>query len=514
MHRREGHAAAIVHLDVERDGLEGTLAHAADVLDEIPGAHRPRTGGFYDEAVRSRGCRPVLSEELHREGLTDAGDHAHRHATPAGNVPRGGARRGVHGPLRANHAHRGARRQGTRGAAADRLARGSVNLGVDGQELRGVIERTKLEKVALPHRGRQSQGHVGTGEAAHALATAVAATATDEGVLELVGRDDLTHQLASVVRPLVAHHVVVGGTEEVGVGEVAVERPPELAMAQGVRLAIVDAGGQRVEGAPVRGDHGVHVVGGLHATLDLERAHARVAHPGKVVDGAEVLGAERPGATGRRDHLARLVDEVVRQTARLSAETAVRRATARQRAHHADARVAEAERPVAEALELDALAGNPGDLGQRELARERHPVDAEIAAPGHTARVVDVRLRGDVRLDLRPGASDLGEKSPVLDDEGVGAEEPRPTHELEHAGQLGGGHRHVDGDVDPDAGEMRAAAGLGERLVREVAGASASVEVVAEAAVDGIGARRERGVERLGAARGGEQLGHAMGMEE
>ena len=127
---------------------------------------------------------------------------------------------------------------------------------------------------------------------------------------------------------------------------------------------------------------------------------------------------------------------------------------------------------------------------------------------------MDVRLRGDVRLDLRPGASDLGEKSPVLDDEGIGTEEPRPTHELEHAGQLGGGHRHVDGDVDPDAGEMRAAAGLGERLVREVAGAAASVEVVAEAAVDGVGARRERGVERLGAARGGEQLGHAMGMEE
>ena len=350
VHRREGHAAAIVHLDVERDGLEGTLAHAADVLDEIPGAHRPRTGGFYDEAVRSRGCRPVLSEELHREGLTDAGDHAHRHATPAGNVPRGGARRGVHGPLRANHAHRGARRQGTRGAAADRLARGSVNLGVDGQELRGVIERTKLEKVALPHRGRQSQGHVGTGEAAHALATAVAATATDEGVLELVGRDDLAHQLASIVRPLVAHHVVVGGTEEIGVGEVAVERPSELAMAQGGQRVIVDAGGQRVEGTSVRGDHGVHIVGSLHATLDLDRAHARVAHPGEIVNGAEVLGAERPGATGRRDHLARLVDEVVRQTARLRAETAIRRATARERAHHADARVAEAERPMAKAL--------------------------------------------------------------------------------------------------------------------------------------------------------------------
>ena len=61
---------------------------------------------------------------------------------------------------------------------------------------------------------------------------------------------------------------------------------------------------------------------------------------------------------------------------------------------------------------------------------------------------------------------------------------------------------------------MRAAAGLGERLVREVAGAAASVEVVAETAVDGVGARRERGIERLGTTRGSEQLGHAMGMEE
>ena len=87
----------------------------------------------------------------------------------------------------------------------------------------------------------------------------------------------------------------------------------------------------------------------------------------------------------------------------------------------ADARVAEADGAVGEDLEVDARARGVDlrDLVDGELARERHAVGARGLAPGRPARVVDVRLGGDVRLDARHETAHLGEEAPVLDDEGV-----------------------------------------------------------------------------------------------
>ena len=130
------------------------------------------------------------------------------------------------------------------------------------------------------------------------------------------------------------------------------------------------------------------------------------------------------------------------------------------------------------------------------------------------ARIVHVGLRGDVHLHLRPPAADLRHEAPVLDDEGVRAELPRAAHEPQHARHLLGGDGHVHGHVDARPGKVRAAAGRGEGLVVEVARPAPGVEVVAQAAVDGVGPRRERGVEGLGAARRRQQLRHAESLKE
>ena len=153
---------------------------------------------------------------------------------------------------------------------------------------------------------------------------------------------------------------------------------------------------------------------------------------------------------------------------------------------------------MSKGLKLHALARDGAHLVQRELARERHTRHAQLAAPGSAASVVHVSLRGDVALNLGPAAAHLGEKAPVLDDEGVGAQEPGTADKLEHLRNLARGNGDVHRHVDARAGEVRPAARLAKGLVRKVVRAAAGVEVVAQAAVDGVGAGSQRGVERLG----------------
>jgi hypothetical protein len=165
---------------------------------------------------------------------------------------------------------------------------------------------------------------------------------------------------------------------------------------------------------------------------------------------------------------------------------------------------------VSEHLELDALAGAQLDLGQAQLARQRHSMGTELVpAPGDPARVVDVRLRGHMDLDLRPEPAHLCEQPPVLDDEGVGTEFGGPADEGEGTRHLGRADDHVLGHVDAGAGQMGLTARLGEGSLVEVAGTTAGVEVAAEAAVDGIRTGGEGGSERLRPASRGEKLGHA-----
>ena len=81
-------------------------------------------------------------------------------------------------------------------------------------------------------------------------------------VLELLGERDAAHELAAVVRALVAHELVARGSLEIRVGEVAVEGAFELALARGV----LSGGGRTsrrevIERAAIGGYDRIDVIG-------------------------------------------------------------------------------------------------------------------------------------------------------------------------------------------------------------------------------------------------------------
>ena len=116
-------------------------------------------------------------------------------------------------------------------------------------------------------------------------------------------RRHATHEHAAVVRAPVAHDVVAALVLQVGRGEPAGERLSQGAMlvfgGPHVLAASRSALGQRaIEYGAVRLRDGEHVLGRLHATLDLERRDARFHQFGQQVDGAQVLRGGSPN--GRR----------------------------------------------------------------------------------------------------------------------------------------------------------------------------------------------------------------------
>ena len=161
---------------------------------------------------------------------------------------------------------------------------------------------------------------------------------------------------------------------------------------------------------------------------------------------------------------------------------------------------------MSKSLKLHALLRDGAHLLQRELARERHARHTQLTAPGGATGVVHVGLGGDVALDLWPAAAHLGEKPPVLDDEGVRPQQPGTADKLKHLRNLARGNGDVHRHVDPSTSQVRTAAGLAKGLVGEVVRAAAGIEVVAQSAVDGICAGCQRGVERLGPTGGRQEL--------
>ena len=169
------------------------------MLDQVlarDGAGARRLAG---EALGRRARLAVGAGELDPERLAEAGTDAHVNGPFALHVRLAHARGGVHSGLRADDAHDRARLHGPRRAAADGLAGHRVALGRHREELRGVAHRADLEKVALPHRLGKQDTDLGTLEATHARASAVAAAAPLDAVLERSGGFDLAHDLAPVV---------------------------------------------------------------------------------------------------------------------------------------------------------------------------------------------------------------------------------------------------------------------------------------------------------------------------
>ncbi len=415
--------------------------------------------------------------------------------------------RGVDRALAADDAHEAPHGDGPRDLDVEHGARGRVRTGDRGQEAVGVVRGSELEQVARAHGfgEREARGARGAFEGGACGLGPSARRARGE-------RDDLAHELPAIVGALVAHHRVAGVAVLVGGREVAVEAALELP-SPGAAGGGVDVGparrAQLVQGLTVGVRHGEHVIGRLHAPFELEGRRPGVDQARQHLARVGVARAEGAFPVGGREHATIRVDELIGQAARLSAHAAVGRAArAVEAREQADSRVAEADRSVCEDLEVDAHGRDRGDLVDRELARERHAVGAAIPAPRGSARVVDVGLRGDVRLELGHEAAHLGEEPPVLDDEGVGPADGAGADELERLGHLGVLDDDVHRDVDPRAGEMGLTAGGLERRGREVVGLATGVEG-AHAAVDGVRSGREGRREGLGSPSGGEELGQA-----
>ncbi len=115
-----------------------------------------------------------------------------------------------------------------------------------------------------------------------------------------------------------------------------------------------------------------------------------------------------------------------------------------------------------------------------------------------------------MRLDAGHRALDLKEQTPVLDDEGIGAQRGAAMDELQRIGHLGLLDDDVDRDVDARAGQVCSAAGLLKGLVGKVRCLAAGVEA-AHATVDGVCPGSECGGEGLRASGGGQELGSTVG---
>ena len=65
--------------------------------------------------------------------------------------------------------------------------------------------------------------------------------------------------------------------------------------------------------------------------------------------------------------------------------------------------------------------GKMRDLGNRQLARERHPLDAELRCSFDTGRIMGVHLRRCVHACLGQRAHELEGDTDVLNDERIGS---------------------------------------------------------------------------------------------
>ena len=238
-------------------------------------------------------------------------------------------------------------------------------------------------------------------------------------------------------------------------------------------------------------DDVVHVVGVLHAPLDLQRRDAGGHELGDVPHGQVVARAEQAVTDHLGAVLARLVHERVGQAARLRAVAAVRRAAAPHRRRRAGTGIADADGPMAKRLDADGrgaierLAPRSREVAQlveRQLARAAQALDAQLAPDKADAGGTDVR-----------------------DDEGVRAEGRRAACAGDGAVQLALPQVHVEGHVDPDAAGMGHGAGGAEVRPGDVVGRGACVER-AHAAVHRVGARRDGGQQRVQRARGREKF--------
>ena len=372
---------------------------------------------------------------------------------------------------------------------------------------------------ALPRRGihragylRPALGHVGPRVGAR-IEPNLERIARSYGGIELDGHlfvahsDQAAHAHALVNRALKAHELGTRSPPQIRIGEPAVERPTKLTLKLRHDVGLPRAIAHHIERPAPHTHYVEHVVGILHAPLDLERRHAGGNKLGQVCNAQIVTRAQQAVALNGNNALPCLVHQVVRQTARLRAVTAHRRASAPQGRELAGARVTDANGTVAENLNRHARGTQRGNLVDRQLARGRHALDSQlVGSQSHGPFAMDARLRGQVNLDPGNRRAQRASQPGIRHDQGIGAQLQRMRPQRHGIGQLVVEHKNVERHVHAHAMGMRHGAATRKLVVRKAMRAHACVET-AQARIDGIGARRNSREHLVESARRRQQFG-------
>ena len=272
MHGGKAHAAALIERHLKARGLKGRGAHAPDVLNQIGRLDRTGLGGLDGEARGGGGERGVVTAgECDSKRLAQARHDGHINSAAAQHIALERGAGGVDGTLAANHADAAALGHATGHATLDNIAGSGIIGGNGGQELVKLVIVAKLQQVALAHGLKQL--NAGDGGAA----TAVVGLEAAHIAVGRAAAQHRAHDLAAVVGTLIAHHLVARGAVLIGVRKVAVKAALELALTGGFLVLRGRNIGQHIVNLmTIHVDDGIHVIGSLHAALELERCGAGV----------------------------------------------------------------------------------------------------------------------------------------------------------------------------------------------------------------------------------------------
>ena len=205
------------------------------------------------------------------------------------------------------------------------------------------------------------------------------------------------------------------------VGEAAVEtlvgrgRETRRDRASRETLEVGTSGENLVEPLAVEESYIAYIVGILQSPLDLERRDASINKLLEIV-GLVVIAeregvgvAEEQGTVGSRD--------IIGEAAWLRTLAAVGGSTSAEETHVALAAIRDAQRTMDESLKADGcLAGNVGNLLDRQLASQNHLGETHLLPKEHLVGGTVVALSGSVELDGRHIAREEGG---ILDDEDI-----------------------------------------------------------------------------------------------
>ena len=304
MYGGKAHAAALIEGHIKARSLKGRGTHAAHMLNQIGRLDRAGPGGLNGKARGGGGERGVVAAgERHDKRLAQTRHDGYIHGAAAQHVALERGAGSVDGALASDYAHTAALGHAAGHATLDNVAGGGVLGGDGGQELVELIVVAKLQQVSLAHGLKQLNAGDG-GAATTVIGFEPAHIAVGQAATEY-----RAHDLAAVVGALVAHHLVTRGAVLVGVRKVAVKAALELALAGGFLVLGNGGSGQHVINLmTIHVDDGIHVIGRLHAALELERCGAGVIQTANKLRSVGVARAQRALATGGGERAAVLVD--------------------------------------------------------------------------------------------------------------------------------------------------------------------------------------------------------------